>query len=47
LGLAYKFRSSAIIIKAEAWQLPGRHGAGGGENSTSYTKGKQEKKAFK
>jgi hypothetical protein len=29
----------SIIIKVEAWQYPGRHGAGRAENSTSSTKG--------
>jgi hypothetical protein len=29
----------AIIIKAGAWQCPGRHGAGGAENSTSSSEG--------
>jgi hypothetical protein len=33
LGLAYRFR--AIIIKAGAWQHPGRHGAGDAESFTS------------
>jgi hypothetical protein len=33
----------SIIIKAGAWQHPGRHGAGGAESSTSSSKGKQEK----
>jgi hypothetical protein len=31
-----------IIIKAEAWQHPGRHGTGGAEGSTSSSKGSQE-----
>jgi hypothetical protein len=29
----------SIIIKAEAWQHPGRHGAGGAESSTSSSEG--------
>jgi hypothetical protein len=29
----------SIIIKAEAWQCPGRHGAGGAVSSTSCSKG--------
>jgi hypothetical protein len=33
----------SIIIKVGAWQHPGRHGAGGAENSTSCSKGKQER----
>jgi hypothetical protein len=36
----------SIIIKAEAWQCPGRHGAGGAESSTSSPEGKQEQTAF-
>jgi hypothetical protein len=28
-----------IIIKAGAWQCPGRHGAGGAESSTSSSEG--------
>jgi hypothetical protein len=28
-----------IIIKARAWQHPGRHGAGGAESSTSSSEG--------
>jgi len=28
-----------IIIKAGTWQHPGRHGAGGNENSTSSSEG--------
>jgi hypothetical protein len=32
----------SIIIKVEAWQHPGRHGAGGAEGSTSSSKGSQE-----
>jgi hypothetical protein len=31
-----------IIIKAGVWQLPGRHGAGGVESSTSCSEGKQK-----
>jgi hypothetical protein len=30
----------SIIMKAGAWQCPGRHGAAGAENSTSSSKGK-------
>ena len=33
----------SIIIKAGAWQYPGRHGIGIFENSTSCSKDKQEK----
>jgi hypothetical protein len=29
----------SIIIKAEAWQHPGRHGAGRAESSTSSSEG--------
>jgi hypothetical protein len=29
----------SIIIKAGAWQHPGRHGAGGAESSTSSSEG--------
>jgi hypothetical protein len=29
-----------------AWQQSGRHGAGGAESSTSYSKDKQEKTGF-
>jgi hypothetical protein len=29
----------SIIIKEEAWQHPGRHGAGGAESSTSSSEG--------
>jgi hypothetical protein len=29
----------SIIIKAETWQHPGRHGAGRAENSTSSSAG--------
>jgi hypothetical protein len=29
----------SIIIKVGAWQYPGRHGAGGAENSMSSSKG--------
>jgi hypothetical protein len=29
----------SIIIKAGAWQHPGRHGAGGAESSTSSLEG--------
>jgi hypothetical protein len=29
----------SIFIKAEAWQHPGRHGAGGAESSTSSSEG--------
>jgi hypothetical protein len=36
----------SIIIKAGAWQHPGRHGAGGAKSSTSSSKGKQEKTGF-
>ena len=32
----------SIVIKAEAWQHPSRHGAGGAEPSTSLSKGSQE-----
>ena len=42
MGLAHRFRSQSIIIKAEAWQHPGRHGAGRAENSTSYSEDKQK-----
>jgi len=28
-----------IIIKVGTWQHPGRHGAGGAENSTSFSEG--------
>jgi hypothetical protein len=31
-----------IIIKAGAWQRPGRNGVGGAESSTSCYKGKQK-----
>jgi hypothetical protein len=37
-----KFRGlevQSIIIKAETWQHPGRHGAGGAESSTSASEG--------
>jgi hypothetical protein len=36
----------SITIKAGTWQHPGRHGAGGAESSTSYSKGKWEKTGF-
>jgi hypothetical protein len=36
----------SIIIKAGAWQHPGRHGAGGAERSTSSSEGKKEKTDF-
>ena len=29
----------SIIINVEAWQCPGRHGAGGNESSTSSSEG--------
>jgi hypothetical protein len=29
----------SIIIKVDAWQYPGRHGAGGAESSMSSSKG--------
>jgi hypothetical protein len=29
----------SIIIKVGVWQHPGRHGAGGAENSTSLSEG--------
>jgi hypothetical protein len=29
----------SIIIKVESWQYPGRHGAGGAQNSTSSSEG--------
>jgi len=29
----------SIVIKAGAWQHPGRHGAGGAESSTSSSEG--------
>jgi hypothetical protein len=32
----------SIVIKAGAWQCPGRHSAGGAESSTSYSEGKQK-----
>ena len=35
-----------IIIKVGAWQLPGRHGAGGTESSASCFKSRQEKTLF-
>jgi hypothetical protein len=41
LGLAHRF--STLSSYQEAWQHPGRHGAGGAESSTSCSKGKQEK----
>jgi hypothetical protein len=31
----------SIVIKVEAWQHPGRHGAGGAESSTSSAEGSQ------
>jgi len=34
---------SSIIIKAEAWRCPGRHGTGGAESSTSCSEVNQEK----
>ena len=30
-----------IIIKAGAWQHPGRHGTGGADNSTSSSEGQE------
>jgi len=36
----------SIIIKAGAWQCPGRHGIGGAESSISCSKGKQKKTGF-
>ena len=35
-----------MIIKAGAWQCPGKHGAGGAESSTSCSESKQEKIGF-
>jgi hypothetical protein len=32
----------SIIVKMEAWQHPGRHGAGGAEGATSSFEGCQE-----
>ena len=31
----------SIIIKAGAWQHPGRHGTGGAESSTSSSEGQE------
>jgi hypothetical protein len=39
IGSEFQF----IIIKVGAWQCPDRYGTGGAENSTSSSKGKQEK----
>jgi hypothetical protein len=39
IGLVFQSISSWL----EAWQHPGRHGAGGAESSTFCSKGKQEK----
>jgi len=36
----------SMIIKAVAWQHPGRHGAGRAESSPSCSEGKQEKIDF-
>jgi hypothetical protein len=36
----------SIIIKAGAWQHPGRHGAGRAESSTSSSEGCWEKTGF-
>jgi hypothetical protein len=35
-----------FAIKVGMWQCPGRHGAGGAKNSTSLSKGRQEKTGF-
>jgi hypothetical protein len=35
-----------MIIKMEAWQHPGRHGAEGAEKSISRAKGKQENTGY-
>jgi hypothetical protein len=37
----------SIMIKAEAWQCPGRHGGGGDESLKSCSEGKQEKADFR
>jgi hypothetical protein len=42
LGLDYRFRGSAIIIKLGALEQPGRHGAGRAESSTSSSRGRWE-----
>jgi len=42
LGLALSSEVQFIIIKAEAWQHPGRHDAGGAESSTFCSEGKQK-----
>jgi len=36
----------SIIIKAGAWQHPGRHGAGGAESSTSSSEGCEQNTGF-
>jgi hypothetical protein len=36
----------SIVIKVEAWQHPGRHGAGGAEASTSSSEGSQEQAGY-
>jgi hypothetical protein len=46
LGLAYRLRSSVIIIKVGAWQHPGRCEAKGDESSTSSSKDRKGKNGF-
>jgi hypothetical protein len=36
-------RFSPLSSRQEAWQYPGRHGAGGDDSSTSCSEGEQEK----
>lgn len=42
-GLQVQDLARSIIIKAVAWQRPGRLGVGGAESSTSWAKDRQEK----
>ena len=47
MGLAYNFSGFFFFSSwQEAYQLAGRHGVGGAENSVSWSKGSQEETGF-